>query len=224
MKRGAPPGDGLLPAESGAWRTLVTAVMLNVVGGWIGTLGLLGLARNLPFMSGNTVELGAGIVHRDWHMAASVASLLAAFIVGSLGAELIGAALRRRGVLLLSALAVLLGGAALLQWRTGDTALFAIILAFGMGIETAVMHQAGGARISLTYVTGTIVSANRSLVAALWGRGRVADAVAYVALWSGFLAGAMIGEAAMRISLAASASFAASLCVPIAVFGTFDDV
>jgi uncharacterized membrane protein YoaK (UPF0700 family) len=173
-------------------RTL--AVCLAALAGYVDALGFLQLGGFfVSFMSGNSTQLGVGLV-RGGNGAATAGALVASFVVGVICGSLAGKLSktgRRRNVLLLVALFL---ATASVLYSTGSAygALFMMVLA--MGAENAVFEKDGEVTIGLTYMTGTLVKLGQHITGALFGGNRLAW-VLQLLLWLGLIVGATAGAA-----------------------------
>lgn len=172
---------------------LVLAVTMTAVAGYVDAVGLFILGDLfVSFMSGNSTQFAAAIVHGDWNKAGQAGGIIALFVIGVAGghfAAVVAKEWRRPAVFILEA--VLLGLAvALAPWQG---AVAPIVLA--MGVQNEALHKAGEVKTSLTYVTGTLVSFGENLAGALRGEDpkRRWLWLPYLLLWLGLIIGAGIG-------------------------------
>ena len=197
--------------------SLCFTIALAGLSGWVDATGFLhwrGLF--VSFMSGNTTTLGVLIGAARWSGAAMPACVLAAFLVGVVCGAALGEARPRwsRPLVLLVVAALLTG--ALLAPR-GVRAVPSILLALGMGVQSAAVHRVGPTAVAVTYVTGTLVTLGRSMAKALFGRAAWRDAVPFALIWLGLLAGAVggavVGLRSETSAIVAAAGFAAGLAI-----------
>ncbi|HEY3778642.1 MAG TPA: YoaK family protein [Rhizomicrobium sp.] len=191
------------------------AVALAALAGWVDATAYVRLSRIfVSFMSGNSTRLAASLSAAASPKAALTLAVLAAFVGGVILGETIAIVAGKRGhaaALLLES--VVLFAAMGAAWPAGSLFLPAVLLAIALGVQNASVHQAGGMRVALTYVTGTLVRLGRRIAAALAGRGPWRDALPYLFLWLGMMAGAAGGAALARtsavlaIALAGTAAF-----------------
>ena len=175
------------------------AVSLALVAGYVDAVGYLQLGHLfLSFMSGNTTQFGIATARLDWRGANAPAAIIAAFVAGVvLGGWLGGLAGRWRRPLLLGIEALLLGSVCVpvLPFNV-----VVILMTTTMGLQNAVMHHAGGEKVSLTYMTGMLVRFGEKIAGVLLGRDRLADAALELALWLGFLTGAACGVVGFNLA------------------------
>ena len=88
-------------------------------------------------------------------------------------------------------------------------------LALAMGLQNSVLRQAGGAKVTLTYVTGTLVNLGHGLADAVLGQRSFWGS--YLLMWLGLVGGAALGAlGATRygaLALVAPATVAALLAL-----------
>jgi uncharacterized membrane protein YoaK (UPF0700 family) len=88
----------------------------------------------------------------------------------------------------------LLIAASLHQIGQSGLALFA--LAFAMGAENTVFERDGDVAVGLTYMTGALVKLGQRLAFAISGKGAPFAWLPFLGLWSGLVAGAILGAKA----------------------------
>jgi uncharacterized membrane protein YoaK (UPF0700 family) len=176
-------------------RSRLIAFGLAALAGYVDANGFL-MTRGyfVSFMSGNSTQLGVG-VFRDARAVAYAGGLVAAFVLGVMaGATLRRARLRRPEPAILALIAAALfvaAGLAVGGLQTPAT----LMLAFGMGAENTIFAEAGEVRVSLTYMTGTLVKCGKAIVAALFG-GPAFGWAPHLVLWLSLVLGAAVGAAA----------------------------
>lgn len=178
-------------------RTRTLAAAFSAVAGYVDAIGFLVTGGFfVSFMSGNTTRLGIGLVEEPAH-AGLAALLLVTFVIGVMLGALVGrlATIWRRPAVL-GLVTILLALAVVLHWL-GAGLLVAIPMVLAMGAENTVFAEDGEVRIGLTYMTGALVKMGKRLTAALVGGDRFGWAP-FLLLWSGLLAGAIIGALAYR--------------------------
>lgn len=203
---------------------LVLAVAMTAVAGYVDAVGLLTLGDLfVSFMSGNSTQFAAAIVHGDWNKAGEAGGIIALFVIGVAGGHFLAAVAqdwRRPAVFMLEA--ALLGLAvALAPWQG---AIVPIVLA--MGVQNEALHKAGEIKTSLTYVTGTLVSFGENLASALRGGDPARHWLwlPYLLLWLGLIIGAGIGAlvyAQMRIRALVWPAAFVLLCAAVTVYFTW---
>lgn len=168
----------------------------------------------VSFMSGNTTRLAVDIV-TDRQAAILPALLIAGFVAGVTGGALLAdrAGTRRKSAVL-SAAAVLLVLAAMLQTgqRTGG---FLACTVLSMGVINNSFRRNGEVAIGVTYMTGALVRFGQGLAAFLQGSARPGW-LGNLALWAGLVCGAVAGTAAFLHSQALSAWIAAGWAMCLA--------
>lgn len=203
--RGSPPGDATPP--------FAAAVILLAVAGWVDGVGFLQFGHLfVSFMSGNSTQMAVSFGNADWVGAGVIATFIALFVVGVFLGTLAANALGKwhlPAVLVAEVLLLLLGLLLPATESQLPAAAFPVVLA--MGWQNAALQRVGNKKISLTYVTGTLVNIGRGLAEAVSGYGPRWAWAADLLLWGGMVTGAVIGAACyVRIGFF-------SLVIPIVV-------
>ena len=166
----------------------------------------------VSFMSGNTTSLGVAVAEEDTARLLELAGVIGLFVAGVVGGSLLHRWAGRGGnSLLLLLIAALLGLAT--AWP--PAAIESLVLA--MGALNASVHQVGRVKVSLTFVTGTLVRFGTGLADWLSGQAPAQDWLWPTTLWLAFLAGALGGAAALRHLGGAALPGAAGLSVGLAL-------
>ncbi|RYY20151.1 MAG: DUF1275 domain-containing protein [Cytophagaceae bacterium] len=146
----------------------------------------------VSFMSGNTTSLGVAAAKSDSEKLPQLPLVLGLFVGGvGLGTLLHHWAGRWSAALILGLVAGLLGLA------YARPALAVTGLTLGMGLLNASVHEVGGVKVSLTFVTGTLVKFGAGLANLVSGRQESWEWLWQIALWGAFLAGAFAGGVAV---------------------------
>ena len=175
---------------------IAVAVCLAALAGFVDALAFTSLGGFFAsFMSGNTTRLGVGLgagIGGDALVAgALVMSFLGGVIVSSV---LVRAAGERHKAAVMAVVTALLTLAAIVGTVTPGP-LVLVLLAMAMGTENGVFNRDGEVTIGLTYMTGSLVKIGQKLAGTLMGDRERWSWVPYLALWLGFLAGAVSGAA-----------------------------
>lgn len=177
--------------EPGPAADLALAVLLVGVAGFVDAVGFLELKHLfVSYMSGNTTQFAVAAAQGAGAGAKLAGGVVALFVAGVVAGRLLGRAAgswRRSAILAVEA--ILLGLAAASASFPARIAL--IVLA--MGMQNAVLRRAGGVKVSLTYVTGTLVSLGEKIADALIGAERPLAWLSELLLWSGLVLGAAVG-------------------------------
>jgi uncharacterized membrane protein YoaK (UPF0700 family) len=148
------------------------ALVLTFAAGIADIVGYLALYHTFTaHMTGTTVHLGNSLAEAHWRESALAASVVAAFVIGSLGGRIaieIGARKRIRSIasvtLALEAILLLavipVGNHSLAAHGSGEstllTAILLAMLAGAMGLQTATLTRVGPLTVHTTFVTGML--------------------------------------------------------------------
>ena len=223
QERGVADGEVQVLDDGGR---LALAVALIALAGYVDAVAFVRLSGLfVSFMSGNSTEIGALPSQGRAGEAAAAVGLVALFVMGSFAGRLIGAAVGpwRKPILLATVAALLTLGAAtsLAEDRGGGATLgvAAAAMTLAMGLLNSVLQKAGDARVTPTYVTGTLVSLGHALADAV--QGLSAPWLSYLLMWLAMVGGAALGAlAVMRAgtaALLAPAALAALLALRLGV-------
>lgn len=175
---------------------IAVAVCLAALAGFVDALAFTSLGGFFAsFMSGNSTRLGVGLGTGVVADAATAAALVLSFVSGVIVASVIvrAAAPRHKEALMAAVTGLLVLAAAVSAVAPGPLVL--LLLAGAMGVENGVFNRDGEVTIGLTYMTGSLVRMGQKIADALMGTGNHWDWVPYLALWTGFVAGAVSGAA-----------------------------
>ena len=181
---------------------IAIAVALAALAGFVDAIAFSLLGFFASFMSGNSTRLGVALSDGETGNAAIAAALLLAFVAGVIAVAVVGRiATRRRGTAVLALVAILLALAALLD-GIAPARLDLLLAAAAMGAMNGVFAEGGEVTIGVTYMTGSLVRLDQRLAAALMGERDRWDWLPFLALWGGFVAGAVMGAGAyLRIGM-----------------------
>lgn len=176
---------------------IVIAICLAALAGFVDALAFTSLGGFFAsFMSGNSTRLGVGLGTGVGAVALTAGALVLSFVAGVIVASvLVRAAGRQHRAAILAVVALLLFVAA----GVGEIApgsLVLLLLALAMGTLNGMFHRDGEVTIGVTYMTGALVRTGQKLAAALMGGPDRFGWVPQLALWLGFVAGAVSGAAA----------------------------
>ncbi len=197
------------------------AVVLAALAGFIDAIGFLrsgGLF--VSFMSGNSTRLGVDLVAAG-PIAALAALLIGSFVVGVVAGSLVGSRwpARRKGLVLLL-VSLVVACSALIETRGGSAVAMLIPLALAMGVVNNVFQRDGDVTIGVTYMTGALVRFGQRLSDALRGGDRWAWCP-FLLLWSGLVAGAVVGAFAYARIGAGALWIAAATAAVLSLWGTW---
>ena len=147
----------------------------------------------VSFMSGNTTSLGGALGRADWGRAGFIAGIVAVFVLGAAAGTVLAHVAGRYRLP-----AVVLAVSAVLVVPLVSAGFAAWAMIFGMGALNAAMQEAGPVKVSVTYVTGTLVKFGQGLGRMVCGTSNDNGWVAQTVPWFGLLAGAAI--AALSLS------------------------
>jgi len=175
---------------------VAVAVCLAALAGFVDALAFTSLGGFFAsFMSGNSTRLGVGLGQGLGGDALTAGGLILSFVAGVIVSSVLVRATghRHKPAVMAVVSAMLLFAAIVATVAPGPWVL--VLLAMAMGTENGVFNRDGEVTIGLTYMTGSLVKIGQKLAGALMGdRDRWAW-VPYLALWLGFLAGAVSGAA-----------------------------
>ncbi len=200
---------------------IAIAVCLAALAGFVDALAFTSLGGFFAsFMSGNSTRLGVGLRQGIGSDAAVAGGLILSFVGGVIvSSVLVRAAGERHKTAVMAMVTALLTLAAIVA-TVAPGPLVLVLLAAAMGTENGVFNRDGEVTIGLTYMTGSLVRIGQKLGGALMGDADRWGWVPYVALWLGFLAGAVSGAAGQLLwgwdALWLAALIAAGLTVAIA--------
>jgi len=175
---------------------LALALALLGIAGWVDAVGYLQLSHIfLSFMSGNTTQMAVSLGRCEWSEAGGLGAFIALFVCGVFCSTLVaGPAGRWHLPVILGIESLLLGTGLLLPAPVGSLPAAAVPVVLAMGWQNAALQRVGKKKISLTYVTGTLVGFGRALAEAVSGRGErwawSSDLLLWLAMVSGAIAGA----------------------------------
>jgi len=175
---------------------IAVAVCLAALAGFVDALAFTSLGGFFAsFMSGNSTRLGVGLGQGIGGDAAMAGGLILSFVGGVIVASvLVRATGHRHKAAVMATVTGLLTLAAILA-TVAPGPLVLLLLAAAMGTENGVFNRDGEVTIGLTYMTGSLVRIGQKLAGALMGDRDRWGWVPYLALWLGFLAGAVSGAA-----------------------------
>lgn len=170
----------------------MVAASLAAIAGFVDAVAFVQLGGFfVSFMSGNSTRLGVGLADMAEH-ARIAGGLIASFVIGVMA----GAFANRHADTVASVRVVLLVAVTLtlsaLVARLGAVAASVSLLAAAMGATNAVFRRDGEVGIGVTYMTGALVKLGQRLAEALSG-GAAFGWLPYALLWSGLVAGAVLG-------------------------------
>lgn len=169
------------------------AVALAALAGFVDAVVFVRLGGYFAsFMSGNSTRLGVGLSLHDGS-ARWAAALILSFVTGVMLASVVARRFARR-----HAVAVMLGVTATLTLAAAldsfaASALAILLLAAAMGMENGVLTRDGEVVAGVSYMTGALVKFARALAGALMGDADRWAWLPHLALWLGFIAGAVWG-------------------------------
>ena len=199
-------------------RGLLLAVLLAALAGIVDAIGFIRLGHLfVSFMSGNSTQFAVSAGRGHFAEALPILVLIAVFVVGAAGGQLLAHLTGRWHLTaVLATVMTLLTIAAVF-----DTAPMPMV--FAMGILNSAMHRAGNVRVSLTFVTGTLVRFGEGLGDLLAARAKDWGWAEQALPWLGITTGGILASAVqMRFGAAvdwmpvaaAFALFLWSLAIP----------
>jgi uncharacterized membrane protein YoaK (UPF0700 family) len=168
------------------------AIGLALLAGFVDAIGFLvsgGLF--VSFMSGNSTRLAVGVADHQ-PIVELAAMLIAGFVSGVVLGSLLAARWPETRVALSLAVVSMLLGLASLFGLGGQDRLLLLSLTMAMGCANTIFQRDGDVTIGVTYMTGALVRLGQRIADALRG-GKRWDWLPYLLLWSGLVAGAIMG-------------------------------
>jgi len=179
-------------------RRQALAIGLAGLAGFVDAVGFLSAdGYFVSFMSGNTTRLGVNLA-RAPAVALIPTLLIAGFVAGvAAGTMLAASAGPRRKPAVLGVVGLLLAGAAVAR-DAGMPVAVPGLLVLAMGALNATFQRGGEVAVGLTYMTGALVKLGQALAGWLLGEPRDGWA-AFMALWGGLAAGAVLGALSFSV-------------------------
>ncbi len=205
-----------MPATSPTPLLAALALTLAIVAlaGFVDALSFLQFkGLFVSFMSGNTTSLGVAAAKADGAKLHQLLLVISLFV----GGVVLGTLLHNRAGERWSTSLILSMVSMLLALAHAYPLLAIEGLTLAMGILNASVHEVGGAKVSLTFVTGTLVKFGTGLANLLSGRHESWDWLWQLTLWLGFLSGALAGAAALLRLPQAALLLAAGLSLALAL-------
>src|SRR5271154_4539720 len=191
-------GDGDRSARVSQSRGLMLACLLAGLAGMVDGIGFLRLGHLfVSYMSGNSTQFAVALGRGGVTEAGSVLWLIALFVAGAAGGQMIARFSGRWHLTCGLAMVGLLLAAAAAFGKGPEPMVLA------MGALNASMHRAGNVAVSLTFVTGTLVKFGQGLGDFLTGWGTGWAWVEQALPWVGLIVGAITaGAGYVRIGAA----------------------
>lgn len=176
---------------------VILAICLAALAGFVDALAFTSLGGFFAsFMSGNSTRLGVGLgsVGRLGEAAMAVA-LVMSFVAGVILSSVLFRArpAQHKQAVMAGVTLLLLAAAVAASVYPGPIVL--LLLAAAMGCENGVFHRDGEVTIGVTYMTGSLVRLGQKAANALMGDPDRWGWVPFLALWLGFVCGAVLGAA-----------------------------
>jgi uncharacterized membrane protein YoaK (UPF0700 family) len=186
-----------------------------MIAGFVDAVGFLTLSGLFAsFMSGNSTQFALNLGQGSWSAAWPAGAVAGLFVVGVVLGRLLTAVGPWSRPLILALEAVLLAAPAIFALPSlAQGALMTI----AMGAQNEVPPPPGEAKISLTYVTGTLVSFGERLGDALRGAGSLSACLPFLSSWLGLVAGGAAGAAAFGVFRAQALAIPAAAALLLAV-------
>lgn len=175
---------------------IVIAICMAALAGFVDAIAFTNLGGFFAsFMSGNTTRLGVGLGTGQAGAVVTASALILSFVAGViLSSVLTHMRPNTHRPTVMSAVTCLLLLAAIFSVLLPGP-LVLLLLAAAMGCENGVFQRDGAPGFGITYMTGSLVRVGQKLAGALMGDRDRWGWVPYLALWTGFLAGVVLGAA-----------------------------
>lgn len=145
------------------------------------------------FVSGNTTQIGAGLLAPTPRLLIPLA-LVTLFFIGSFtGAYLAGTGERKGPMLVLGFVLATVLLTFVFHLAGLPPALALPVLALGAGAQNSVFPQRGAARLGATFVTGTLFAAGQDLARAVRGQAPPFRWAQHLLVWLSLCGGAFVG-------------------------------
>jgi uncharacterized membrane protein YoaK (UPF0700 family) len=176
-------------------RHSILATLFIALAGFVDAIGFLTLGGLFAsFMSGNSTQFALRLGQESWSGAWPAGAVVGLFVVGVVAGRLAATAAGPWGRPLILALeAALLAAAVAPELSSLERG---AMMTLAMGAQNTLPPKAGGTKVSLTYVTGTLVNLGERLADALNGSGPVGGWLPFLLTWAGLVAGGAAGAAA----------------------------
>ena len=195
---------------SGSVREDLPGVLLTAVAGYVDAVGFLTLGHLfVSFMSGNSTQFAVDAAQGKWSDAALAGTIVGLFVGGVIAGRIVAILLKQRHTPVILFVEAVILAIALVTHLTGPLSVAPLTIA--MGLQNAALPRTREGKISMTYVTGSLVHFGDKLVDTLFGAGPRGEWLPYLLLWAGMIIGAALG------AFAHSRIGAAALIVPVAV-------
>lgn len=176
---------------------VILAICLAALAGFVDALAFTSLGGFFAsFMSGNSTRLGVGLGDAGrLGEAAMAVSLVMSFVAGVILSSVIFRArpAQHKQAVMAGVTALLLLAAVVASVFPGPIVL--LLLAAAMGCENGIFNRDGEVTIGVTYMTGSLVRLGQKAANALMGDPDRWGWVPFLALWLGFVSGAVMGAA-----------------------------
>lgn len=185
--------------ESSGCERLEVSVILIAIAGYVDANGFIALGHLfVSFMSGNSTQFAVRAVQGDWREAVLAITIVGLFVGGVMAGRLLASIFKHFGrpVVLIVEAAVLAAGIG----ASGSKLLSITPLVLAMGIQNAAVHKSGEPKVSVTYVTGTLVHLGEKFIDGMLDSGVRWSWLPYLLLWLGMVSGAAVG-AVVNIAL-----------------------
>jgi len=178
--------------ESGSRERLEVSAILIAIAGYVDANGFILLGHLfVSFMSGNSTQFAVRAVQGDWREAVLAGTIVGLFLGGVIAGRLLASTLKQFGrpVVLIIEAAVLAVGIA----GFGSKLLSSTPLVLAMGIQNAAVRKSGEPKVSVTYVTGTLVHLGEKFVDGMLAPDARWSWLPYLLLWLAMVFGAAVG-------------------------------
>lgn len=170
----------------------LSGVLLTAVAGYVDAIGFLTLGHLfVSFMSGNSTQFAVNAVQGKWSDAALAGTIVGLFIGGAMAGRVIAIMLKQRHTPVILFFEAVLLVIALVNLLSGPLSVAPLTIA--MGLQNAALPRTQEGKISVTYVTGSLVHFGEKFMDAVFGMVPRGEWLPYLLLWAGMFIGAGVG-------------------------------
>lgn len=178
-------------------RHLALGLILTATAGMTDVVGFMELEGYFTsFMSGNTTQIGAGLLHPGANLLLPTALVTMFFLGSFVGSFIAGYGEPKGPVGVLCFVLAALVGTLLMQWASIPVQVALLPLAAAAGAQNAIIPQRGAARLGTTFVSGTLYMAGQDLARAVRRQAPTFRWAQHLMVWASLPVGGLLGALA----------------------------